>query len=325
MTVESTIGTGKDYATVALWRNAIDGAVLQGEAQTGIITGLTEDNATVFFNGFDGSANIARLEAASGQEADGTDAKGAQIDSVISFNETTNQLVMEINGVEFHTGSIGIDIGADNATSDITITKCVFRDLSNSGINIASCADVAIKIGICLFRDMPGAFDSGIRLNDASVTTECKVLNCTAFATDYGIVELNGIFTDMRNVAACCKDVNANYDDFVSVPSNMDYCASSGDGTATGANSIDTLRDDGTDFTNTAGDDFTLKDTNAVIYGTGQAIVGEGWFPGTDLVGTTWNSPPSMGCFEFAAAADAVMNQLQTANLGADLFDGTLL
>jgi len=45
-----TIGTGKDYSTVAAWEAWLDDATLT-EDQYGLITGLTEDNSETYFSG----------------------------------------------------------------------------------------------------------------------------------------------------------------------------------------------------------------------------------------------------------------------------------
>ncbi len=311
---KSIIGAGGgDYTTVNSWESFMDG-LLNGEAQTGIITGLTGDNSAVFINGITGSTNICRIEAASGEEADGTDAKGAQIDIRIACAEVSDQVVVEFNGIEFHAlALIGISFG--NADSKVTITKCVFRDFNpgagTGSIDIGGAGDVEINIGVCLFRDgTVNNFQAGIKLNAASITTKMSVLNCTFYGLSIGINEINGTFTDVRNSAFCCYVLDTvNDNDTLNTPSNVTYCAGSGEGVSFGGTgSIDTLTgDDADDFTEpsasaTNASAFVPYNTDSILAAAGQTISGEAWFPATDLAGVTWAATPSIGCFEIAAA-----------------------
>lgn len=296
----SIIGAGGgDYTTVTSWEQALDDAQLDDD-YVGNVRDLTADNAEFWFAGVDTTADYEIiLQAESGYEADGTDAKGAQIDIRVHTYEQTNINNMTIQGIEFHTaGQIYADNG--NADSVINVLKCVFRN-AVKGIAIAAGAvAIDVNIGVCLFRDGVDAFNTGIWQNDADPTV--KVFNCTGFTLNWGLLAKDaGDFSAIKNCAALNYDVNNAYDDYVNTPSNMSYCASSGDSTATGTGSIDTLRDDGTDFTNTGTNDFTPV-SGGVLDGAGNAISGESWFPGTDLAGNAWASPPSMGCFEVAAA-----------------------
>ena len=87
----SSIGSGQTYSTVASWEADLDDAQL-GEDYTGEITGLTGDNTAIYFSGVDTTASYwITLKAATGQEADGTDAKGAQVDNLISFENLKTQ------------------------------------------------------------------------------------------------------------------------------------------------------------------------------------------------------------------------------------------
>lgn len=316
-----SIGTGQDYSTIAAWEAVLDNAPLT-EDEIGQLTGLSEDNAQIWWNGVNTTSNYKiRLEAANGQEADGTDNAGARVDVTSFFAEASNECHIEINGIEFFQNDTQISISLGNAASSIVITKCVFRDITSGadyGILVANCADISVDIGVCLFRNMTSSWASGVKISDANLT-DVKVVNCTFYDCFYGVNEANGSFDKVQNVASCCEDVNSSYTDFANSPSNMSYCASSGDGTATGTGSIDSLRDDGTDFTGTSNDDFTLVSTG-VLTGAGLAVSGESWFPSTDLAGNPWANPPSIGCFEYVTGGNQV--QISDIGMGADSISG---
>ena len=294
-----TVGTGQDHATLALWESYMD-ALLGGDDQIAQVTGLTEDNGTIFFDGITGSAvNICRIESQDGA-LDGTNSSGANIDSAVTLAEVGDQVLMEIEEIEFHTANTSLNIGFGQTNSEVNVVRCVFRDQANVGVIIIE--DNIVRIGACLFRGIDqDNFDTAIKLTE-STTTDVKVINTTIYSCEIAMDEVSGTYLEVTNVAALCEDVNGAYEDFRSFANknNMTTCISSGDGSG----NTDTLRDDtapDNDFTNTALDDFTVV-TTGELNGTGTQIVGEAWFPATDLVGTIWQNPPSVGCFELAGA-----------------------
>lgn len=291
----SSIGTGKDYSTVTAWEADLDDAQW-AQGYIGEVYGLTEDNAVIAFDGVDPNGYTCILRAASGEEADGTDNAGAVIDVNLNIYQAINAIDFDIQGIEFYSGALSIT--PDSTGSVINITKCVFRDQSGiPQVDINSLASTTVNIGVCLFRNSNyvGIYH---RDSDASV----KVINCTFYDGYYGGPgDAGGNFVAVKN----CVSMGCANSDYYSLPSNMSYCCSS-DATATGTGSLvnKTYTDQWTDPAN---DDFTVKDTNADIYHSGTAISGESWFPSTDLVGTSWNNPPSMGCFEYVAAGSTTV------------------
>ena len=293
----SIIGAGGgDYTTVASWEADLDDAQLDADYVANL-RDLSGDNTTVYFSGVDSTASYkAVLQAESGYEADGSDAKGAQIDSEISIYERTNQWNMDVSGIEFHTDG-GISISAAGSADDVfNITKSVFRDLSIDGVSVDNDGTaITVNIGVCLFRNLP----SNEAVQMASSGPLVKVLNCSVYDTNFAIYDGSYSFTQVKN----CVSMDNGQADYTA--DNQSYnCAS--DASADGTGSLDS-KTSADNWTNVAGDDFTVKDTNADIYHAGNTISGETWFPATDLVGTTWDaSNPSMGCFEFVAGGIAV-------------------
>jgi len=293
-----TIGTGQDYTTIASWEDYMDG-LIGGDDQTGQLTGLAEDNADVIIGGWSDTGNTVRLECQSGEEPDGTDNHGARYDCGIFMSEVDESHI-EIYGIEGHTGTtdnVMLKDTMDDASTVLTVTKCLFRDAAQ-GIQVTgNTNDHEVNVGVCLFRQLSS---TGVYLYDSSMT-DVQVQNCTFYDTRRGIRERDGTYADCRNNAVCNYDVDNADEDYVDTPSNMANCFSSGDGTG----NVDTLRNDGTDFTNAGADDFNLTDTNSVLYHAG-SVPGGGWpawMPATDLVGTAYHATtPSVGCFEYVVA-----------------------
>jgi hypothetical protein len=298
----ATIGTGKDYSTVASWEAVIDDDQFGGD-ETGEVYGLTEDNSSISFNGLDPNGHWVILKAASGEETDGKDGTGARIDVYINLDESTKLCKFRMEGIEqYSASSHHISVNFDANGSEVEILKCTFRG-AVLGIKDNGCGDVYVRVGACLFRDIRTNYNYGVRLTDTSIQTEYEIINCTFYDNYSATRDSSDIITKMQNCATYHDETaDSGFYDYRNGVNVMDYCAGSGDGTVTGGNSIDTLADDDTDFTDTSTEDFTPV-AGGVLTNTGSPVSGSSWFPATDMVGVAWDaSNPSMGCFELAAA-----------------------
>jgi len=275
-------GGGGDYTTLAAWEADLDYGIWSQDYY-GKIFDLTADNDAIYFSSIENGGYDLKIYPNTGAEADGSDSSGAQVDSHIYISEPDSALLFYFDGILFHTSG-GIHCGQENTSSITYITKCVFRDVIIDCISPVSCDDISVNVGVCLFRNAAETYCYGIDVNDADLISNVVVLNCTAYDMYGGYDESAGIFTDLRNCVAMDSQTD---NDFQSSPSNITYCCSS-DTSATGTGSI-IEKTSANNFTNAGGDDFTVKDTNADIYHSGQLIEGESWFPATDLAGTTWN------------------------------------
>lgn len=106
---------------------------------------------------------------------------------------------------------------------------------------------------------------------------------------------------------------------------------------AEGDNPIDMNENAGGEWTNSfvayLTGNYKIKDTDAIIYGAGRDLtnlftdtLGNPNPLGLDKIGNPRAGIWSVGAFEYAAVgAGAIMNQLQKNNLGADLYNGSLI
>lgn len=301
---------GGDYTSVAAYEADLDDATF-AEDYYANVTGVTADVSEVVFAGVDSDIYTLFLQAASGQEADGTDNKGAVIPHSLSLDENGNRFNVFLTSLELYGGSIGglIDINLGVRDSVVNITKCCFRDSNKHGIKIASTNSCCITIGVCIFRQInSSSLDSGIYLNDSSPNV--RVVNCTFYDCYDGIYQNSGSFYLVKNCISICNEVNASYTDFGNNPSLMSYCISSdltggGPGSQTGKSATD-------NFTDAVNDDFTMKNNLADTFEGGLSISGEPWFPSTDMVGTPWRDTPAVGAYEYVPPAEhAWYHQIQ--------------
>lgn len=300
---------GGDWTTLAAFEGDHDGdTVTSNDTCQARVKGVPGDTGTVYWNGWQsGMDSTTRIKviAESGSETDGTDGSGddAVIEDLQSMTESTNAFYIdwinvEVNGV---TTYIGFDGGGE-----VRIAKCFYRDNTQNGIQASGVnADITLKVGGTLFRDVGTAstYRGAVYISDSSITTPAEIFNCTAVANGganngNGIAERNGA-SKVRNCA--CADYGGN--DFFSM-SDEDYCASK-DATAGGGNSTTVLETgDSDDFTAPSTDDFTIYDTDSVLYEAGEARA-ESWFTTlcpTDLLGTSWRGTPAIGCYELVVA-----------------------
>ena len=310
--------SGGHYTSLTGWEADLDDANLDDD-YVAEMEGQTTFNGSFYgIDGSDGDPDPYKviIQAKSGFEADGTnEATCAKNVGAIGLSGTA-AVRFEVSGIEVSDGVSGFRISNVQAGTENTITKNVIRDTTtDAGIFIsAAIATTITRIGVNLFINCgSAAWDSGIKINDADYTsTNCKILNNTIFHSAPvtncpGVYEAYGQ-SDFRNNAVCYYDNGGENTpiDYLSSVSNVDYCAGSGDSTVddgadAGIHNIDTLRDDGTDWTDTSTCDFSLV-SDGVLTGAGVAISGESWFPATDMAGENWATPPSIGCFEYVAA-----------------------
>lgn len=302
---ELIASSGGDWATLVLFEGDHDGDTpSNGTLCQARVKGNTESTEN-YWDGWQAGQNSTTrivVKAETGSETDGTDGSGddAVIDTRQDVYEQTNAMYMDWISLEF--AGVTADVSCDGG-GEIYFAKCYFRNNTSNAIGIAVLANITVGVGACLFKAVgtTGNYKGAIVLDDADVTTQVEVFNCTCYSNSYhGFGRYNGSI-ETKN----CVVANTSSSDFYSI-TDENYCASE-DATAVGANSITgiTPADEWTTPATDNTGDFTIKDDLAEIYQAGQARA-ESWFTrlcSTDMVGTTWNSPPSMGCFEYIAAA----------------------
>ena len=285
--ISSIIGAGGgDYLTLTAWEADLDDAAFDQD-YISEITGQTADTAAVYFSGINTtSAFKAIIRPASGQEPDGTDNAGAVMQHLINIQESTNVANINIS-IEFNAGAVVIQ--SLRADSEINIIKSVFRDCTSGcvGIDVQTGCLGTVNIGNCLFRNF-----AYVPIWQKSSSATVRLINTTLYGNNYGVY-WSKAFSEVKNVVS----MGNTQADYKTTITNTTYCAAEDTSLPTATGNIEGLTI-ANQFTDAASDDFTVKDASADIYHSGINI-SYSWFPATDLVGTTWNDPPSMGCFEF--------------------------
>ena len=307
--------SGGDYTSLAAWETDLDSANLDMD-YTGEVEGeITGNVAFSGVDGGDGSPDPYKviIKAKAGFEANGTNESTCAKHSGLLSLEGSTAVRFEVLGIEISDGLYGVRFINSHVDTEHTIAKCVIRDTTTTaGLDITGVhtVDIPIRIGGNLLIDCgSGAFDAGIKLNDSSLTTKVEVFNNTIYhgspvTNCPGIYEVGGTFGDFRNNAVCYYGNGGENTpiDYLGTPSNVTCCAGSGDSTIpAGTGNIDTLRDDGTDWTDTSTHDFSLV-SSGVLVAAGQTVSAS-WFTSacaTDMAGNSWAATPAIGCFEVA-------------------------
>jgi len=214
------------------------------------------------------------------------------------------QLSMTItsNGI-----GINVDGTLGGGTTGIYITSCIVNaTCSGSGIGYGiRDADGDVVVSNCTITGWKSGSDTGFMgvRQDCSVPHQMWIYNCTISDCYYGALETNNGVLRAYNCAVFNND-----DDFNGL-TVVSYCASD-DGDATDGTAVD-ISPGGTEstdwaaaFTSYATGDFSVKDTDSVLYHAGDTAT-----PSTDIIGTSWNDPASIGAFEFVASGGGTTNR----------------
>jgi len=297
--VTETIGSDEDWTTLAAFEGDHDGDTpTDGTDCIGQVKGVPADSGISYWTGWqsgmDADTRII-LEAKSGSETDGkTDATGdlASIQDRLYMSETTNVLWVIIRDIEFTASGRGIEWTADASGNTLYVIRCMFRDMSYSGITIdVSSGTSTINIGGCLGKDLDTNYRAFMNCPDADSTV--AVVNCTVANSQHGLFQVAGTVS-AKNVAVTNSD-------------SSDFQGTISETTTKSEEDGDITNNDADDFTEPSTDDYTVYDTDSNLYHTGTAEAGS-WFTSlcsVDFAGTSWASPPSVGCFEFPEAAGA--------------------
>lgn len=298
-----TVGTGKDHATLVAFEAAYDGENISAtDGVRGKCTGIVT-TFTVYWAGWQAgqtsSCKIVIIPDGSGEYTNGKDAgTGAEINHYQRLDQTTEPICIDFVGLEFSEQVTSLLVASTGANNIVRVAKCLFigtGDLGSRGIYVASSGTTTLNIGGCVFRsytgtDVHGYIGVGVYTSDDDCTG--YVYNCT-FDGFHGaaIYEVTGNVTVKNCAAINC--VHADYRNCTETTNK-----SENDGTCTD--------DDADDFTEPSSYDYHVFDTSSALYHTGTQITDD-WFDTelcvTDFDGTTWNNPPSIGAYEYVAAA----------------------
>lgn len=312
----SSIGTARDYSTVAAWEAATGlDLVTNGDIEVGEWhddQDWTTTQALVILGATTDASNYRVLRAASGDEYDPVANTG------LWWTKTENGQGITIGEANFRFGpGIGIERTYSGATSgarvlinvnangdNFLIERC-YLEVSNDGtydntIVVVRAASGAIGV---VYRNVivsckvgtKAAPDVGLRFAD----DDCEMLNCVVYDAAVSGISNNADAGATGMVVENCISMSSGTSDFAfgsGTYATNDYNCSD-DASATGANSI-TSQTDTDIFEDPTNNDFTLKSgSNAIDDGADLS----GQFT-DDFDGTTRSGTWDMGAYHAAVA-----------------------
>ncbi len=296
--VNETIGSGKDRATTSAFETAHD---IENPTDGTLCTGFyTGELAGATFSGWQAGQNATTrivLTADTGNETDGTtEASGdlAVVNSQLGFSGTNPHFV-DIIGIEVKDETSAMILhNTSTGPGQIRILKVFGRNITSSNgdfLIVAGGADIAVQLGVIMLKG--GSTEEVINMSSNNITTEMLVFNVTSYSSKSFTQNL----TTPVKFRNCAGGAMSNA--FVqAVLLDEDYCLDTGT-TTIGVNSTNGA---------TAADIWVFPDTGATgnfhikaghpsMWQRGEEIT-ESWFPTTDMEGTDWEIPLSLGCFE---------------------------
>lgn len=281
-TVEKTIGSGQDYATVTAWEAVSYGATGSDDA-VGLLVGSVSDSAVIN----DSTPLSITLKAQVGQWHDGTPDSGCEIVSDSASSHLLDIYVsMTIEGISFDRNgddATGHCINVTNAAIDVDIDKCLFYGVtaSNTGspcaIRILSAASTG-TIYNCMVCNFSQATNNGAIYGIYnSGTSTWKICNNTVgdFSTGhpgadaYGYVLLDDADTEARNNVGHSMSGSGTQASFYdSAPSNLVHSNNASEDTSSPDASYRSLTITWADEGN---DDYHTTDTDLADSGSNDA------------------------------------------------------
>jgi len=299
--IDTDSGTGYDYASLNAWEAAEQtDLVADGDIANPICRASSgsADTTVCEINGWTtGAANYILIEEASGDEAlkDEWDATRYRL-SVTDPDQACLLLkedYVRIDGIQteliYSTANYKSCIGAGDISetnNDLRVMNCRVRTSATgetTGVNLN-----VSNVNASIWNTIATGFYYGIRFGGA--TGKCYH-NVAYDSGAYGIVDQGDTSTVIRNCASFANDDDWYFGGTV----DADYNASDdGDGT----HSVSPSGSDwDNEFVDPANGDFTPLNTGN-IYHAGIAISGLT----TDMLGKTWDDPPTIGVVEYVAS-----------------------
>ena len=305
----STIGTGQTYTTVKAWEAAKQGDfVTATEGQRGEMLAETFDEDQLQFSGSTTDATYKwTLTCASGAEHGGVAGDGAILYSNYtgsSWNTITivddYMEVLDIEVIADHSNirCIGSSTGSDghidikrvlgHGGGTIDPSYCYNFNAGTGTVTVESC---------CGYNTQRGCYGK-------TDTTKVTVLHCTFVEeqTDDSESGKPGCWLVTAKNTVCFHFGGlSGWADFNSINAGSTKCAADdATGTESGLDNL-TPENELTDLTDYAMDLHIAPGGTGTLIGAGATGLGVS----TDLAGNSFNTPPSIGCFELVAAGGA--------------------
>ena len=292
---DKTVGSGKDYASLALFEDAYDHVDITGtDGVRARLTGICQTETYKIFAGWQaGQTSSCKIviTADAGEFTDGiSDGGGAEINSLLYFtNGASYPLCVDIIGIEF-SGRAGLIQFTTTAANNIyRVAKCLFvgTGATGQGIIFGSSGVTTGYIGGCVFRNFGSAYGQGINVNDSDVSV--TVINNTFdLCYWYAVRRISGSIITKNNAT-----INNATGDFTGTTETTNKSETDGQLTD----------DDADDFTEPSTYDYHVYNTDSALYEAGTAI-SDSWFTelcATDFDGTEWRDTPAIGAWEYVS------------------------
>jgi len=304
--------SGGDYTALNTFEAAYDGLDMSGTDGVRARLQGTDGTSSNFIYWGDWVTPLSEtckvvVQADDGYETDGfdgdgtTNARNAKTWSV--YGTVSEPNYFDIKNIEFYNSSVS-GVTSPGMCGVVRISKCVFRDSAialGSVIlqGVYSGGTATMYVGGCLIKDQTGTYGMGIRIAADNVNATIVAINNTVYECHY-----YGIVTTYSNPTLNAIN-NAVYSSTHTDVAGLDV-----DTTNLTGDDADIVNTDGVDWTEPSTDDFTIPDTDSALYEAGTTVV-DSWFTElcpTDFAGTTWRTPPSVGCFEYVSGVFEILS-----------------
>ncbi|HCV42632.1 MAG TPA: hypothetical protein DGH68_04040 [Bacteroidetes bacterium] len=297
--------SGGDYSTLTAWEAGRQGTTPSGDGVRARVSGELTEPDVIYLSGwqsgYSSSCKIV-ITAATGQFTDGkTTTSGARINKRIVVYEQTNDIYLDVVGIQFHSDLNGIEFNSSAHGGVVSIARCFFR---NNYVQVnCGCAAFTVNVGGCVFYNATYEYGVGVYVYSSATV---NVYNCTFDSMTFrGVLRLAGTC-----VVKNCVVINSGVD--------FDGCTET---TNKSENDSTCTDDDADDFVAPSTLDYRVYNTSSALYHAGTAI-SDSWFTNlcaTDIDGTSWYSTPSIGAFEYVASGGGGISAILSGSAGSSL------
>lgn len=309
----STIGTGGDYSTPASWEADAPatltaiwlGQVLNQEITISATTIAGSVSTSSLYKHLTANTGASFVDVGSTRALAYNGSDGAALTMSDGYS---NAIILSESFARMSKLQVKTTSGSSRCTvqeaSDTQITQCLFDgSASTSGVCRITTSSGQLMTN-CLVINRASAAESIMFVGSAApVITNCTFI-CPTGVTGptNGLAYSYAAGTEFKNCAIYTNGTNVGSSSFTYTNCYSDDNTSLPTGVTNAA--YDT--GSGSGFESTTAD-WRIKSTSAFNgAGTGTGA------PAADIYGTTRDSPPDVGCFEFVAAADSLMGQCWT-------------
>lgn len=272
-----SIGTGKDYATLALWASYVNALGTLSANEIGEVYGIVSDVTTVTVAGWTPNGFTVTLRAAAGEgvsvggRADYLSSGRASLENNIiyasGYNFTGSGLIVEDLQIR-HTASTASAVFSIGP--DVTISRVIVKQQSSANPAIISSGTGTGRVLKSSLILVGSASGTAVAPNDA-----LNAYRVTVIGNGGGNGFKSGTYTSLKCIGCVAYNFGTNYAD-TAISGSTNNATSAGTFSGTGWNTSGQVSVASTDFVSTAGgsEDYSAAAASTKLVSTGVAISG---------------------------------------------------